>query len=224
MPIRINLLAEAQAAEELRRRDPIKRVIFGGLLFVALVLAWWSWLQLQVMVAHSNLSQLEGQIQSHTNAFQIVQANQKKIAEIKNNLLALQKLTRDRFLQGNLLNALQQATVPGVQLMRLHVDQAYEVIDATTTQTDDDGRVIPGQPGSVTERITVTLDARDYSSNPGDAVNKFQDVISEVPYFQTALDKTNGVRLTNLSPPQVGADGKPSVLFTLQCTYPDRKR
>jgi hypothetical protein len=224
MPIRINLLAEAQAAEELRRRDPIKRIIFGGLLLVALVLVWWSWLQLRVMVAHSNLSQIEGEIQSHTNAYQMVLTNQKKIAATKNDLTALQNLTNDRLLQGNLLNALQQATVPGVQLMRLRVDQTYDVIDATGPQTGDDGRVTTGKPGNVTERITVTLDARDYSSNPGDAVNKFKDVISEEPYFQAALDKTNGVRLTNLSPPQVGADGKPSVLFTLQCTYPPRIR
>ena len=224
MPIRINLLAEAQVAEDLRRQDPIKRVIFGGLLLVALVLVWWSWVQLRVMVAHSNLSQIEGQIQSHTNAYQMVLADQKKITETKSNLSALQKLTDDRFLQGNLLNALQQATVPGVQLMRLHVDQTYDAIAETASQTGDDGMVIPGRPGSVTERITVTLDARDYSSNPGDAVNKFKDVIGEEPYFQAALDKTNGVRLTNLSPPQVGADGKPSVLFTLQCTYPDRTR
>ena len=32
MPIRINLLAEAKAAEELRRHDPVKRVIFVGAL------------------------------------------------------------------------------------------------------------------------------------------------------------------------------------------------
>ena len=81
-----------------------------------------------------------------------------------------------------------------------------------------------GRPGTVTEKIVVSLDARDYSSNPGDQVNKFKDAISQQPYFQAVLDKTNGVRLTNLSPPQPGPDGKPSVLFTLECTYPDRTR
>ena len=221
MPIRINLLAEAQADEELRRRDPIKRVIFGGLLLVALVLVWWSWLQLRVIVARSNLSQIEGQIQSHTNAYQVVQVNQKKIAQIKNDLSALQELTSDRFLQGNLLNALQEATVPGVQLMRLRVNQAYTAVEPQ--KTSDTGTKVPARPASVTEQIVVTLDARDYSSNTGDAVNRFKDVIGEEPYFQAVLDKTNGVRLTNLSPPQVGVDGKPSVLFTLQCTYTDRK-
>ena len=224
MPIRINLLAEAQAAEELRRRDPIKRVIFGGLLVVALMLVWWSWLQLRVMVAHSNLSQIEGEIQQRTNAYQVVLANQKKIAEAGSDLSALQKLTSDRFLQGDLLNALQRATVPGVQLMRLRVEQTYDDFAATAPQTSDDGAVIPGQPGRATERIALVLDARDYSSNPGDAVNKFKDVISRQPYFQAALDKTNDVRLMNLSPPQVGADGRPSVLFTLQCAYSPRTR
>jgi hypothetical protein len=223
MPIRLNLLAEAQAAEELRRRDPIKRVIFGGLLLVALMLVWWSWLQLRVMVAHASQSQMEAQIQSHTNAYQVVLVSQKKIAEAKDSLAALQKLTRDRFLQGNLLNALQQATVPDVQLVRLKVDQTYVATEGTTAQTSDTG-IIQGHPGTVTEEITVTLDARDYSSSPGDRVNKFQDAISHQPYFQAELNKTNGVRLTNLSPPQVGPDGKPSVMFTLQCTYHNRTR
>jgi hypothetical protein len=223
MPIRINLLAEAQAVEDLRRRDPIKRVIFGGLLVVALLLVWWSWLQLRVMVANQNLSQVEGQIQLHTNAYQVVLVGQRKITEAKESLTALQKLTSSRFLQGNLLNALQHTTVPGVQLTRLREDQTYLVTDATAPQTNDT-IIKRGSPGAVTERIVVSLDARDFSSSPGDEVNKFKDAISFEPYFQAELDKTNGVRLTNLSPPQIGSDGKPSVLFTLQCTYPDQTR
>src|SRR6516225_432340 len=125
MPIHLNLLAETQAADELRRRDPVKRMIFSGVLVVALIFVWWSWLQLRVMVANSNLSQLEAQIQSHTNAYQVVMVNQKKIADAKANLTALQKLANSRFLQGNLLNALQHATTPGVQLLRLAVSQTY---------------------------------------------------------------------------------------------------
>jgi hypothetical protein len=216
MPIRINLLAEAQAAEDLRRRDPIKRVIFGGLLAAALLLVWWSWLQVRVMVADKDLSQIQAQIQSHTNSYQVIIDSQKAMTMAKANLAELQKLTDNRFLQGNLLNALQHATVPGVQLMRLRVAQTY-------TASEPAGKKSKG-PGTVTEGIVVTLDARDYSSSPGDQVNKFKDAISEEPYFQSELDKTNGVRLTNLSPPQVGPDGRPCVLFTLQCTYHDQTR
>lgn len=223
MPIRINLLAEAQAAEDLRRRDPIKRVIFGGLLAAALMLAWWSWLQVRVMVAHADLSQIEGQIQSHTNAYEVVLINQRKINQAKDDIAALQKLSRDRFLQGNLLNALQHATVPGVQLMRLRVEQTYVDKKPAASQYHHAGKG-PPSPGTITEKIVVTLDARDDSSTPGDQVNKFKEAISREPYFRKELDKTNGVRLTNLSPPQIGPDGKPSVMFTLQCTYPERTR
>ncbi|MGB7768192.1 MAG: hypothetical protein WBN22_04985 [Verrucomicrobiia bacterium] len=175
------------------------------------------------MVAHANLSQIEGQIQSHTNAYQMVLISQREITKAKDNLAALQKLTNDRFLQGNLLNALQQTTVPGVQLMRLRVDQTYVATEAAAPQASDT-RVAPAHHGTVTEQIVVTLDARDYSSSPGDQVNKFKDAVSQQSYFQSELDKTNGVRLTNLSPPQLGSDGKPSVMFTLQCTYSDRTR
>ena len=223
MPIRINLLAEAQAAEDLRRRDPIKRMIFGAVLVVALMLVWWSWLQLRVMVANQHLSQVQAEIQSHTNAYQVVLVGQRKITEAKQNLAALQKLTSSRFLQGNLLEALQHATVSGVQLMRLRVDQNYVATLAGASVTNDTV-VMPGRPGSVTESIVVSLDARDYSGGLGDQVNKFKDIIGQQPYFRSALDKTNGVRLTNLSPPQVGPDGKPSVMFTVQCKYPEVTR
>jgi hypothetical protein len=169
------------------------------------------------------LSQVEAGIQSHTNAFQLVQVSLKKINGANEKLVALQKLTHSRFLQGNLLNALQQATVDSVQLIRLRVNQAYPATDGTAPQTNGT-RITAGLPGTVTEKIVVSLDARDFSSNPGDQVNKFKDAISRQPYFQAELSKTNGVRLASLSPPQIGPDGKPSVLFTLQCIYPDQTR
>lgn len=223
MPIRINLLVESQIAEDLRRRDPVKRIIIGGVFAVALMLLWWSWVQLRVIVAEKDLSQIEAGIQSHTNAFQLVEVSQKKITGANEKLAALQKLTSNRFLQGNLLNALQQATVDGVQLVRLRVDQTYPATAATAPQTNRT-RVTPGRPGTITEKIVVSLDARDFSSNPGDQVNKFKDAISRQPYFQAGLSKTNGVRLTSLSPPQINLDGRSSVLFTLQCVYPDQTR
>jgi hypothetical protein len=103
------------------------------------------------------------------------------------------------------------------------VNQAYPATDGTAPQTNGT-RITAGLPGTVTEKIVVSLDARDFSSNPGDQVNKFKDAISRQPYFQAELSKTNGVRLASLSPPQIGPDGKPSVLFTLQCIYPDQTR
>jgi hypothetical protein len=121
------------------------------------------------------------------------------------------------------LNALQQATAPGVQLTRLQVNQAYFYTEGTKPQTNDFG-VVPGRPPVVTEKVVVTLDAKDSSASPGDQVNKFNDAVARQPYFQTMLDKTNGLRLAGLSAPQTGSDGKPYVLFTLECRYPLQSR
>jgi hypothetical protein len=223
MPIRINLLAEAQAAEESRRRDPVKRMIFCAAFLVALMLVWSSSLQLKSMLAKKDVSDRQTAIQSRTNEFQRVQADQKKMADVKGKLDALNRMTVSRFLQGNLLNALQLVNVPGVQLTRIKVDQDYFYAGGAKAQTNGD-RIIPGHPDTVTERIVVSLDARDSGPNPGDQVNKFKEAIATQTYNKTALNKTNGVQLTYLAPPQVGPDGKSFVLFTVQCNFPEAIR
>jgi hypothetical protein len=125
-----------------------------------------------------------------------------------------------RFLQGNLLDALQHATVEGVQMTRLRVDQAHIFKEGSMAQTNGD-LVTAGKPATVKETIVVHLDARDYSANPGDQVNKFKEAIARQAYFQAMLNKTNGVQLANPpSAPQTDT-GKPYVMFTLDCRYPE---
>jgi hypothetical protein len=222
MPIRINLLAEAKAAEELRRHDPVKRVIFVGALAVALTLVWSSSLQLQTMLSKKEVSDRQTEVAARTNEFQHVLTDQKKITAAKEKLKALKKMTNSRFLEGNLLNALQQVTVDGVRLMRLRVDQDYFPAAGTPSQTNKNG-VILGRPSTVTEKIVVWLDARDSSANPGDQVNKFKEAVASQSYFKATLNKTNGVQLINLSAPQA-VDGKTCVLFTLKCNFPEYVR
>lgn len=224
MPIRINLLAETQAAEELRRHDPAKRMIFCAAFLVALMLVWSSSLQLESMLAKKEMSDRQTLIQTHTNEFQRVQSDQKQMAAIEGRLEALKKMTASRFLQGNLLNALQQINVSGVQLIRIKVDQNYSEIEGVKPKTDGD-RTIPGRPAAVREKIDVSLDARDSSANPGDQVNKFKIAVANESYFKEMLSKTNGVQLANqISAPQIGSDGKPFVTFTLQCNFPENIR
>jgi len=223
MPIRINLLAEALIAEDLRRRDPVKRAIFVAALLVALALVWSSSLLLEEMLAKKNQTQVEGEIQTRTNEYNQVVVSLNKIQETQKKVDALQKLSAARFLQGNLLNALQQISVPNVQLSRLRVEQAYFSTEGSPSQTNRFG-VIPGRPAVVTQKIMVSMDAKDTSANPGDQVNKFKDAIAKQPYFQTVLDKTNGVRLASLSAAQTDSGGKPYVMFTLECHYLDQTR
>ena len=127
-------------------------------------------------------------------------------------------------LHGTLLNALQQTTLDDVQLIRLRTDETYIYNEEIKPKTNGTDRITPGRPASVTEKITVTFEARDSGANPGDQVNKFKQAISQLRLFQDFLGTSNEVRLANLSPPQTGADGKPSVLFTLECRFPEKTR
>jgi hypothetical protein len=220
MSIKINLLAEALSVEDLRRRDPVKRSIFLSAFLIALSLVWFSSIFLVHVMANEELSKVQAEIQSHTNDYSQVQIKLKKITEAQKRLVALQKLSDSRFLQGNLMNALQQLYVPNVQLTRLHIDQTYAA--AGGSASDSSGS--PAKSATATERILITLDAKDFSVNSGDAVNRFQDALSKTAYFKNSLNPTNGIRLANLSAPQSSFDSKPYVLFTMECRFSDKAR
>ncbi len=217
MPIRINLLAEAQAEEELRRKDPVKRAIAVGVLLVLAMLVWCSSLQLKSMIVKSELGHLQTEINRRTNDFAQATENNRKLADVSRKLESLQRLGSNRLLYGTLLDALQQTVIPDVRLMRMRVEQAYVLAEGTKAKTNAD-RIIPGKPATATERIVVTLEAKDSSANPGDQVNKFKQAVADCNYFRSALGKTNEVRLTSLSPPQ------PSIHFTLECRFPEHTR
>jgi hypothetical protein len=221
MPIRINLLAEAQIVEDLRRRDPVKRAIFVGAFLVVLALVWSSYLQLAVMLSKSELGRVQATIDARTDSSQKVIANQRKVSDARAKLELLQHLSGSRFLQGNFMNALQQLKLDDVQLMRVRMDQSFFKLAATPNKTNGT-QVVLGQPAAVVEKIHVTLDARDTSANPGDQINKFKEAIASQPYFKSNLNQTNGVQLTGLSPVQTSQDGKPYVLFTVEWNLPQQ--
>src|SRR5205085_2585034 len=148
MPIRLNLLAETQAIEEMRRRNPVKRAIWVAALLISLMLVWSSSLQLKAMMANSEVSRVEGLMNGRTNEYQVVMVNQKKTEEIKQKLSALHKLATNRFLNATLLNALQLTTVEDVQLIRIRTDQTYTFTEEAKPRTNSSG-VLPGKPASV---------------------------------------------------------------------------
>ena len=124
----------------------------------------------------------------------------------------------------NPLNALQTATVEGVQLVRLKVTQTYLLNPEVKPKTND-SRVIPGKPATATEQITLVLEAKDSGSRPGEQVSKFKEALSAAPYFQNTLGKTNEIKLVSLSPPQPGVEsGRLHVLFSFECRFPEKTR
>ena len=225
MPIRLNLLAETQAAAEAQRRDPVKRAVWMAALLLVAMLGWASYLQFKAIRLHSEVSRLEGQIKSRNSEYKLVLDNQNKTTDTKRKLAALGQLSAHRLLNGTLLDALQQTTFDEVQLLRLHVDQLYVAFEGTKTRTNDDNVLIPGKPPTATEKILLTLEGADTSGSPGDGLNKYKDALATNAYFKQVLVKTNGISLKSLTPPQVfPSTGKRGVIFTLECRYPEKTR
>lgn len=223
MPIRINLLAEAQAAEEARRRDPVKRAVWVGVMAVAAVLTWISVLQARITLQKSEKSRLEFAMQAINEQYEVAVKEQKELAAARSRLLALHRYSTNRFFTGNLLNALQQGVVEDVRLIKLNTTFNYAYTEATRPRTNSAGTVLePGKPATSRERIVVTLQAEDACGSPGDLVNLYRQSVAALPHF-AALGRSSEdtIRLTGLNPPATHPSGRSFVLFTLECAYPE---
>lgn len=226
MPIRINLLAEAQAAEEERRRDPVKRGTFVAACLVSLVAAWAMTLQFKVIAAKMELNGLDSKWKAIEQNYKAAVAAQRSSTETEQKLAALQRMSTNRFLWGNALNAFQQAlgTMDDVQIVRLKTDQLYSLNEGTPNRTNGTS-VIPGKPATATEKISLLLDAMDTSPQPGRRVNQLKESIPTVPFFKDKLTKTNGVMLMSRSAPNNSPNGRQTfVMFQLKCSFPDKTR
>ena len=224
MPIRLNLLAEAQAAEEQRRRDPVKRAIWIAALLIALMLGWASSLQLKALIKTRELGKITAQMDACTNDYKKVIEGQRSIADINRRLISLHSLATNRFLNGNLLNALQQAVMDDINLSQIRVEQSYVFVEATKAKTNS-GANVPGKPATSTERIVLTLEGIDTSASPGDQVTRFKELLGGHPYFQAVLGRTNQVSLKSLSAPQISTEtGRAMVLFSLEARVPQKTR
>jgi hypothetical protein len=226
MPIRINLLAEMKALEDQRRRDPVKRLILLGFVLAALVVFWWSSLWFSSISAKSELGQKQSELNSRTNDYRQILGNQAMLTEAKEKLAALRTLATNRFLNGNLLEALQRNTLDEIQLTRLKVSQSYVAVEEAKPKTA--AKRPGGKPAEksfrAVEKIVLTLDAKDTSAAAGDSVSKYQQMLSGATYFQEVLGRTNNFRLASFGAPQPGPDGKTFVLFTLEARLPEVTR
>jgi hypothetical protein len=225
MPIRINLLAEAQAVQEDRRKDPVKRALLVSAVIVGLVLAWTGKLQFNMGTCRSELTRLDAKWRSLEKDYAAVVESQRQMIEAEQKLAALERMTTNRFLWGTALNAFQQTLngVDDIQVVRLRTEQLYAHAEGKSAQTNGT-IVIPAKPGVATEKISMTIEAMDSSRQPGSQVNRYKEAVANVPYFQSSLQKTNGVLLTSLSAPQSTVGRNPFVMFTLQCFFPEVSR
>lgn len=221
MPIRINLLAETHAIEEMRQRDPVKRVILLGIVLVMLILAYSSSLMVQNIRAKGEVTRLDQSVESRKSEYAQVLLNQKNLIDNRHKLESLYRLSTNRFLVGTLLNAMQKSTVDNVQLLGLRLNHNYIQTEEVKPKK---GQHIQPKPATSTEKIVLTLNAKDFSPVPGDAVNAFQKKLASNPYFTEMLGRNNEFRLLSLGSPQTDPDGKSFVLFTLEARFPEKTR
>jgi hypothetical protein len=222
MPIRLNLLAEAQAAEELRRKDPVKRAMIFGALCVALMAVASVVIQSDVIRTDAKAKGFAREIQAITNDYAEVMGDYNKLQQLNLNVRGLNILASERFLEGSLLNALQKVYVDNVQLIHLRTEFNYTVTDEAKSKSADK-KVL--KPATSAENITLVLEARDASPNPGDQVNKFKEALGKNNYLSNLIGTNNELRLVSLSPPQVWQEtGRPVVQFTLQSQLPEKVR
>jgi len=224
MPIRINLLAEAQAAEELRRRDPVKRTIWVAGFAISLVLLWCLWVQLQIMQANSEFKKHQTHWTSIEKKHTEVTENLKESAVIERKLNSLNRLSTNRFLWGSTLNALQQAVVDQVQAVRVKTEQGYVYVEPVAAKTNSTKKAAAKLPETV-EKIKIVIEAKDW--NPAEQnYNKYKESLAKSSYFRTNMAKADALRLTSLSKATFDPSdpARPFITFTLEMQYPEVRR
>lgn len=220
--MRINLLAEEQETAELRRRDPVKRGAWIAAGLILLLLTWDGYLRLKLMLARSELSRRKVELQLLEKNSNEVAANAQKTGEIERTVGALRRLAVNRFLWALPLNALQNAVVDKIQVVRIKTAQGIVALPASKAVTNAQNVVIPARPAEKLERVSMTIQARDFGDPP--AADQFIENMAAEPFFKEHLRKVDPIRLKDRAPAQVTQTDPPRsyIPFTLECDYVDR--
>jgi len=216
--IRLNLLAEAQALAERRRRDPVRRAaLVAGLIGLA-TLAWTGIWWLKLRVQDLELQEARSEMQWLEKGAALVAKYQQQIHSNELTAAALDRQADARALWTPSLNALQQVTVSGVQLLRLAVNRTFVQPPAPTPLVVNGKKVLP-KPEPVVERWSLLLDAKN-NGEPA-AIDAFIEAIGRQPLFHEHLRAVNPVVLVQRLPPQVNPldPDKTFTRFTVECYF-----
>ncbi|MBM3880246.1 MAG: hypothetical protein FJ387_11090 [Verrucomicrobia bacterium] len=182
--IRLNLLAEEQAAEQLRRRDPVKRATWVGALAVGVMVVWAIAQQFEVIQSNEQLTQKEAEWRRLEKPDQLVRTNRAKTISMERRLAALERLSTNRFLWSGPLNALQFALtqVGSVQVTELVPRQTYK---PTKEIKDERGAIL--KPKTAIENTSLIIRARDFADVSAGNHTRFMEAVAREPYFRARL-------------------------------------
>ncbi len=216
MPIKINLLAEEQAAEELRRKDPLKRAIVIAGIVVALVIVWAGFNTIRVGKSTARADAIRAE-------YEAVEGQEKELKEMRawtgrleGNLMNLHRLATNRFLTASVLNELQFDVIEGIQLTQFEIRQNFLEYEGTPASKSGETKAIPA-------RSVEQVMFRIYAQDSADKFNEYMAKIAES--FDGKLRKRDGVSLQNRSDPVLLPDKSASYrAIVIECRYPDVER
>lgn len=135
MPIRINLLAEQQAAEEARRKDPVKRALWIGSALVFLTIVWTILLHMNVKAKRSELVNLDADFKKVDEGARFVRNKQAEVGDIERRVTSLERYSTNRILWATALDAFQKVTMEQIKFRTLSSNQRYVTNPATNLFT-----------------------------------------------------------------------------------------
>ncbi len=219
MPIRINLLAEQQAEEEARRRDPAKRAALVAVLLAVMMGLWAGSLYLKVSAATKELNDIETALKQLEKQAGVTRTNLADIGRVDRKMDALITLATNRFLWAPQLDVLQRAISPNIQLTRVKADHRYT---ATAAEKSSDPKK-PGKRASVAEQVKLTIEGRDFGRLEDEHFILFKQKLVSDPVFLTIQTNENNVSFKNFSPPIIEG-GTNYFRFTLESLFPEKVR
>ncbi len=226
MPIKLNLLAEVQSAEEIRRKDPLRYAIYCSAGVILVVLLWVCMNQMFISGKNKELSGLNSSWERMKPQYNLIQSNLAYLNDLHQQLNQLTNYVTNRFLWANVLNALQQCITnvsKNVQFTRFRTDHSFQVTQPSLEVKEGKKIVVPGLS---VEKIKFLIEAKDYGKEEEDNVVRLREAIAEFPFFKERLDRARGVRLESLSP-RINDPENPErsyVVFTIECEFPDKTR
>jgi len=228
MPIRINLLAETQAIEDFKRRDPVKRAVWVGCFLVFLMMLWASTVMFEVLNARGTLQTMTNRWKTMEKQSQEGAEYTKKLAEVDRKLSSLWRVSTNRFLWGTTLDALQEVMVDQIQVTRLTALQSCAPVPAAPAQAATPTQPAkPARHAGAVEHLSIMIDAKDYGNPNDQSYNKFRMNFLTSPFFKQYLTEPKSVRLVSILK-DAGADpSDPTKTFTpfsLECQFPDIQR
>jgi hypothetical protein len=224
MPIRINLMAEAQALEEARRRNPVKLGIWIAGFFAAVVALWIGKLQMDIYFAKSDLGTLNAQWKAAEDKYNNVTNQEARIAALQGKMAALDHLHTNRFLWGPVLNALQQTVVDQIQVTHIWGLQTFEREAPKSYGAGATMKTIPGSANF--EKVKLSIAGKDYTPT-SEGYKKYEDTLNHFEFFAKRLGGREGFTIDGAPGPKFQeAPGSPREFraFTLTNQFPDMRR